>query len=97
VKLTKAGETFRLPGIPAAALQQSLMDLESCLSFVPSLGAIEPPAATFVAGETLEYQGNDPLSLRLNDRYLPWLLGTFTITVSVALLPEASRHSMVIV
>jgi signal transduction histidine kinase len=78
----------------AAALQQSLTDLESYLSFVPSPGAKEPPdgvmvllvaertvnayppglllyypvipdgeeppAATFVAGETLEYQGNDP-------------------------------------
>lgn len=78
----------------AAALQQSLADLESYLSFVPSPGAKEPPggvmvllvtkrtvnayppgcllyypvipggeeppAATFVAGETLEYQGNDP-------------------------------------
>jgi len=78
----------------AAALQQSLTDLESYLSFVPSPGAKEPPdgvmvlqvtkrtvnafppgcllyypvipdgeeppAATFVAGETLEYQRNDP-------------------------------------
>jgi signal transduction histidine kinase len=78
----------------AAALQQSLADLESYLSFVPSPGAKEPPdgvmvllvtkrtvnayppgrllyypvipdgeeppAATFVAGEILEYQGNDP-------------------------------------
>jgi signal transduction histidine kinase/tetratricopeptide (TPR) repeat protein len=78
----------------AAALQQSLTDLESYLSFVPSPGAKEPPdgvmvlqvtkrtvnayppgcllyypvipdgeeppAATFVAGETLEYAGNDP-------------------------------------
>jgi signal transduction histidine kinase len=78
----------------AAALQQSLTDLESYLSFVPSPGAKEPPdgvlalqvtkrtvnayppgcllyypvlpggeeppAATFVAGETLEYQGNNP-------------------------------------
>jgi signal transduction histidine kinase len=78
----------------AAALQQSLTDLESYLSFVPSPGAKEPPdgvmvlqvtkrtvnayppgrllyypvipdgeeppAATFVAGETLEYRRNDP-------------------------------------
>jgi len=78
----------------AAALQHSLTDLESYLSFVPSPGAKEPPdgvmvllaaertvnayppgrllyypvipdgeeppAATFVAGETLEYQRNDP-------------------------------------
>ena len=44
----------------AAALQQNLADLESYLSFVPSPGAKEPPAATFVAGETLEYQRNDP-------------------------------------
>jgi signal transduction histidine kinase len=78
----------------AAALQQSLTDLESYLSFVPSPGAKEPPdgvmvlqvtkrtvnayppgcllyypvipdgeeppAATFVAGEILEYQRNDP-------------------------------------
>jgi signal transduction histidine kinase len=78
----------------AAALQQSLTDLENYLSFVPSPGAKvppdgvlvlqvtkrivnayppgcllyypvipdgeEPPAATFVAGETLEYQDNDP-------------------------------------
>lgn len=78
----------------ASALQQSLADLESYLSFVPSPGAKEPPdgvlvlqvtkrtinayppgcllyypvipdgeeppAATFVAGETLEYQRNDP-------------------------------------
>ena len=77
----------------AAALQQSLTDLESYLSFVPSPGANEPPdgvmvlqvtkrtvnvyppgcllyypvipdgeeppAATFVAGEALEYQRND--------------------------------------
>jgi hypothetical protein len=79
----------------AAALQQSLTDLESYLSFVPSPGAKEPPdgvlvlqvtkrtvnayppgcllyypvipdgeeppAATFVAGETLEHQRNDPV------------------------------------
>ncbi len=79
----------------AAALQQSLTDLESYLSFVPSPGAKvppdgvmvlqatkravnayppdgllfypvipdskEPPFATFVAGETLEYQRNDPV------------------------------------
>jgi signal transduction histidine kinase len=79
----------------AAALQQSLTDLESYLSFVPSPGAKEPPdgalvlqmtkravtvyppgsllyypvipdgeepaAATFAAGETLEYQRNDPV------------------------------------
>jgi signal transduction histidine kinase len=78
----------------AAALQQSLTDLESYLSFVPSPGAKEPPdgvmvlrvtkrtvnayppdcllyypvipdgeeppAATFAAGETLEYRRNDP-------------------------------------
>jgi signal transduction histidine kinase len=78
----------------AAVLQQSLTDLESYLSFVPSPGAKEPPdgvmvlqmtentvnaypsgcllfypvipdgeeppAETFVAGETLEYQRNDP-------------------------------------
>jgi signal transduction histidine kinase len=78
----------------ATALQHSLTDLESYLSFVPSPGAKEPPdgvmvllvaertvnayppdrllyypvipdgeeppAATFVAGETLEYQRNDP-------------------------------------
>jgi len=78
----------------AAALQLSLTDLESYLSFVPGPGAKEPPdgvlvlqvtkrtvnayppgcllyypvipdgeeppAATFVAGETLEYQRNDP-------------------------------------
>lgn len=78
----------------AAALQQSLTDLESYLSFVPSPGAKEPPdgmmvlqvtkrtvnayptalllyypvipdgeeppAATFIAGERLEYQRNDP-------------------------------------
>src|SRR4030043_1155058 len=78
----------------AAALQQSLTDLESYLSFVPSPGAEEPPdgvlvlqattrtvnayppggllyypvipdggeppAAAFAAGETPEYQRNDP-------------------------------------
>ena len=78
----------------AAALQQSLTDLESYLSFVPNPGAKEPPDgvlvlqstkrtanayppgallyypvipdgeelanATFVAGEILEYQRNDP-------------------------------------
>jgi signal transduction histidine kinase/tetratricopeptide (TPR) repeat protein len=78
----------------AVALQQSLTDLESYLSFVPSPGAKEPPdgvlvlqvtkhavnayppgallycpaipdgeeppATTFAAGETLEYQRNDP-------------------------------------
>jgi len=78
----------------AAALQQSLTDLESYLSFVPSPGTKEPPdgvmvlrvtkrtvnayppgcllyypvipngeeppAAIFAAGETLEYQRNDP-------------------------------------
>ncbi len=78
----------------AAALQQSLTDLESYLTFVPNSGAKEPPegvlvllvtrrafdayppggllyypvipvgeeppAATFAAGETLEYQRNDP-------------------------------------
>jgi two-component sensor histidine kinase/tetratricopeptide (TPR) repeat protein len=78
----------------ATALQQSLTDLESYLSFVPSPGAKEPPdgvlvlqvtkrtvnayppgsllyypvipdgkeppVATFVVGETLEYQRNDP-------------------------------------
>ena len=78
----------------AARLQQSLADLESYLSFVPSPGAKEPPngvlvlqatkrainalppdgllyypmipdggeppAAVFAAGETLEYQRNDP-------------------------------------
>jgi nitrogen-specific signal transduction histidine kinase len=78
----------------AAALQQSLTDLESYLSFVPRPGAKEPPdgvlvlqmtkravnayppgcllyypvipdgeeppASTFVAGEILEYQRNDP-------------------------------------
>jgi len=38
-----------------------------------------------------------PLSLRLNDGYLPWLLGTLTVTIPVALLPAASRHSIVIV
>jgi signal transduction histidine kinase len=79
----------------AAALQQSLTNLESYLSFVPVPGAKEPPdgvlvlqvtkrivnayppgsllyypvipddgeppPATFVAGETLEYQDNDPV------------------------------------
>jgi len=78
----------------AAALQHSLTDLESYLTFVPSPGAKEPPdgvmvlqvtkrtvnayppgcllyypvipdseeppAATFVGGEALEYQRNDP-------------------------------------
>ena len=78
----------------AAVLQQSLADVESYLSFVPSPGAKEPPdgmmvlqvtkrtvnayppgcllyypvipdgeeppAATFAAGETLEYRRNDP-------------------------------------
>ncbi len=78
----------------AAALQQSLTDLESYLSFIPSPGAKEPPdgvlvlqvknrtlkayppgrllyypaipegkeppAATFIAGEILEYQHDDP-------------------------------------